>query len=136
MLHVLYLYGISILFLTIIDIPWILLVARSFYVKQIGHLMADVPTLWPAFIFYALYPLALLIFIVLPELEKSSLISTVFLKGFFFGFIVYGAYDLTNHATLHNWPLAMTVVDMIWGGFLSALVSCLTYRSALLLKLM
>ena len=53
MLNFLAIYGISILFLTFIDVPWILLVARSFYVNQIGHLMAKVPTLWPAFIFYA-----------------------------------------------------------------------------------
>ena len=136
MLNLLALYGISVLFLTLIDVPWILFVARSFYVEQIGHLMAKVPTLWPAFAFYTLYPLALLVFVVLPELEKNSLITTVFLKGFFFGFIVYGAYDLTNHATLQDWPFAMTAVDMLWGGFLSALISCLTYRSALLLNLL
>ena len=136
MLNFLAIYGISLLFLTVIDVTWILLVARSFYVNQIGHLMAKVPTLWPAFIFYTLYPLALLVFVVLPELEKKSLTTTVCLKGFFFGFIVYGAYDLTNHATLQDWPLAMTVVDMVWGGFLSSVVSIFTYRLVLLLNLL
>jgi len=45
------------------------------------------------------------------------------LRGAIFGFVTYATYDLTNHATLVNWPMLMTVVDMTWGTVLSSLVA-------------
>ena len=117
------LYSVTLLILAIIDIPWILFFAKEFYVKQIGHLMVDKPLYWPAVIFYSLYALALVYFVIVPCLEASLL--EVFLRGCFFGFVVYSAYDLTNQATLQGWPLSMTIVDMVWGSFLSGFVSCM-----------
>lgn len=118
------LYGITLVILAVIDIPWILLVANGFYLEQIGHLMADKPLYWPAVLFYSMYAFALLYFVIAPCFEASLL--EVFLRGCFFGFVVYSAYDLTNQATLRNWPLVMTIVDMAWGSFLSGLASALT----------
>ncbi len=104
-----------------IDLAWILKIARPFYQKNLGYLMAETPKLLPGIIFYLLFSAGLLIFVILPSLDSQSIFKALFL-GFFFGFIAYSAYDLTNHATLRNWPLSVTIVDMLWG----ATVSCLT----------
>lgn len=117
------LYGLALVFLAVIDIPWILFVAKDFYVQQIGHLMSVKPLYWPAFIFYTLYAFALVYFVIIPSIDK--LLLAVFLRGCFFGLVVYSAYDLTNQATLKDWPLLMTLVDMGWGSFLSGSVSAL-----------
>jgi uncharacterized membrane protein len=61
-----------------------------------------------------------------PALKCSSLRSAI-MRGAFFGLLTYGAYDLTNHATVVNWPVIVTVVDMTWGSFLTAVVSSVTY---------
>jgi uncharacterized membrane protein len=119
------LYGITLTILAIIDIPWILLIANSFYKKQIGHLMTSNPQYWPAVLFYTSYAAALIVFALLPGLEKQSLLYGCKL-AFFLGFICYGAYDLTNQATLKNWPLIMTIVDMLWGASMSTIVTFLT----------
>ena len=118
------LYGVTLVVLAIIDIPWILLVAKNFYVQQIGHLMTETPLYWPAVLFYSLYAFGLVYFVIVPSMDHS-LLST-FARGCFFGLVVYSGYDLTNQATLQGWPLLMTVVDMAWGSFLSGSVSVVT----------
>ncbi len=105
-----------------IDMVWLGLAARSFYQKQLGFLLAP-QTNWPAaIIFYLLFVAGILVFVVLPGLRSGSLASTL-LHGALFGLITYATYDLTNLATIKSWPLTVTIVDMIWGVVLSALVS-------------
>jgi len=63
----------------------------------------------------------LVVFVISPALEKGSWIHAVFL-GALFGFITYATYDLTNLATLRNWPIAVVFVDIAWGTVLCTLV--------------
>jgi uncharacterized membrane protein len=105
-----------------IDLIWLMFIAKDFYKKQIGHLMAEKALLGPAFIFYLLFVVGILVFVVWPNFEKSSMVR-IFLMGFLFGAIAYATYDLTNLATLKNWPVIVSVIDIIWGGVLSGTVS-------------
>ena len=41
------------------------------------------------------------------------------MQGALLGFFCYMTYDLTNYATLKVWSLKVTVLDMIWGTFLT-----------------
>ena len=75
-----------------------------------------------AFIFYLLFIVGVFIFCVLPAVEKASLTDAL-LKGALFGFFTYATYDLTNLATLKNWPLPILFIDIIWGSCLTAIVS-------------
>jgi uncharacterized membrane protein len=109
-----------------IDIIWIGVVAKNFYQKHIGFIMADKFTITPAIIFYALYAFGIMYFVVSPALAAKSLSSAVF-RGALLGLLAYGAYDLTNQATLANWPLKVTIVDMLWGMVVTALVSTIAY---------
>ena len=103
-----------------VDALWLGVVARTFYVRQIGHLMADIPRLWIAGAFYAVYVIGILIFAVLPALSSGSW-QTALIYGALFGFFAYATYDLTNMATLRDWSVAMVVVDVAWGTALTGL---------------
>jgi uncharacterized membrane protein len=120
------LYFIALPVFFAIDMIWLGLVAKNFYAKQIGFLMkTDVN--WPAaIIFYLLFIVGLVLFVITPALEKHSWINAI-LFGMLFGLITYATYDLTNLATIKNWPLLVTIVDLIWGMVLAALVSVISF---------
>jgi uncharacterized membrane protein len=109
-----------------IDMVWLIVVARGFYRKQLGFLLSDQPNWWAAISFYLLFVAGLLVFAVVPALETGSLRRALLLGGFF-GLVTYATYDLTNLATVKNWPWIVTVVDLAWGAVLATAVSCLGY---------
>jgi uncharacterized membrane protein len=120
-------YYIKLYFVTLaaflaIDAVWLALVARTFYRRYLDWLMAANPNWIAALAFYLLFVVGVLVFVVVPGVEDGSLRTTL-LKGALFGLIAYGTYDLTNQATVKNWPLTITAVDMVWGTALSVAVS-------------
>ncbi len=110
----------------VLDTIWITVVAKKFYYSQIGHLLAEKADLRPAVLFYIIYIAAIIVFAVMPALHLHSL-SYAIKYAAFLGFAMYATYDLTNQATLKNWPTAMTLVDMAWGTFATTSVGTLTY---------
>ena len=108
-----------------IDMVWLTVVSREFYRKQLGFLQIQF-NLWAAFTFYLLFVAGLLVFVIVPAVEAGSL-SRALLLGAFFGLVTYATYDLTNQATVKDWPWVLTIVDMTWGGVLATSVSCLGY---------
>jgi uncharacterized membrane protein len=125
-MYYLKLYLLTLVIFLSIDMVWLLAVARGFYRKHIGYLLSDQPNLWAALFFYALFVAGLLVFVVLPALQAGSLTKALYL-GLFFGLVTYGTYDLTNMATVKDWPWLLTIVDMTWGGVLATSVSSLAY---------
>ena len=110
----------------VIDMVWLVLVAKNFYQKQIGFLMKPEINWFAAIIFYLLFIAGLVTFVISPAIEKHSLVHAI-LFGALFGLITYATYDLTNLATMKDWPLIVTIVDLIWGMVVSASVSVITY---------
>jgi len=110
----------------VIDMVWLVLVAKKFYQEQIGFLMKPDINWFAAIIFYLLFITGLVIFVISPAVEKHSWTHAL-LFGALFGLITYATYDLTNLATLKDWPLFVTVVDLIWGAFLASSISVITY---------
>jgi uncharacterized membrane protein len=109
-----------------IDMVWLVLVAKKFYNRQIGFLLKPDINWLAAILFYLLFIAGLIAFVISPALEKHSWLHAL-LFGAFFGLITYATYDLTNLATMKNWPLLVTIVDLAWGSFLAASVSLITY---------
>lgn len=109
-----------------IDMIWLGLVAKNFYSKYLGYLMTQSPNWAAALIFYLLFIGGLVFFVISPALEKNSW-QYALGTGVLFGLMTYATYDLTNLATVKNWPLIVTVVDLIWGMTLSASVSVASY---------
>lgn len=124
------LYLIALPVFLAIDMVWLTLVAKDFYAKQIGFLMAKNPNLLAAFIFYLIFIIGLVVFVITPALDKGMW-TYALLAGAFFGLVTYATYDLTNLATVKDWPLVITIVDLIWGMTVSATVSVATYLIAL-----
>ena len=120
------LYLVSLAAFLAIDLLWLGLVARSFYHQYIGFLMAPSPNWFVAIIFYLLFIVGILFFVVVPGLESNSLKATL-LRAALFGLITYATYDLTNLATLKDWPALLSIVDMLWGTLLSVLVSYISF---------
>ena len=110
----------------VVDGLWLTLIAKNFYSKHLGYLMAKNPNLLAAGLFYLIYVFAMVVLIVSPGIEKGSFWSTV-LSGALFGLCCYATYDLTNLATVQNWPLIVTIVDLIWGTFLSATIAAISF---------
>jgi uncharacterized membrane protein len=109
-----------------IDMMWLVFVAKKFYNRQIGFLMNPDINWYAAGIFYLLFIGSLVAFVILPAVDKQSLMHAL-LYGALFGLVTYATYDLTNLATMKDWPLLVTVVDLVWGMVLSASVSVITW---------
>jgi uncharacterized membrane protein len=120
------LYFIALPVFFAIDMVWLGLITKNFYRAQIGFLMKTNINWMAAVIFYLLFIAGLVLFVILPALEKHSWGNTLLL-GAFFGLITYATYDLTNLATMKDWPFLVTIVDLVWGMVLSAAVSFITY---------
>ena len=119
-------YIIAFIIFLAIDAIWLGLVAPKFYKSQIGHLMADKPNFVAALVFYLLFIVGVVYFVIAPGIEAQSL-QKVLIAGALFGFMTYATYDLTNLATLKEWPILVTVVDLVWGTSLSTLIGLFTY---------
>jgi uncharacterized membrane protein len=119
------LYGIALAIFLVIDGLWLTVIAKQFYGKHLGHLLRPDPNLLAAGLFYLLFIIGILVFAVIPGLKQDAVIQAVLL-GALFGLITYATYDLTNLATLKNWPLIVVIIDMAWGTILSASVAGLT----------
>jgi uncharacterized membrane protein len=112
-------YGATAVIFFAVDFVWLGLMAKSFYRDHIGHLMADQVNMTAALGFYLLYIVGIVVFAVLPALQSDSW-KTALVLGGLLGLIAYGTYDMTNLATLRDWPVAVAVVDMAWGTALTA----------------
>ena len=128
------LYAIALPVFFAIDMVWLGLVAKNFYRNQIGFLMKSELNWIAALIFYLLFIVGLVLFVIAPAIEKKSWMHAL-LFGALFGLITYATYDLSNLATIKDWPLLVTIVDLIWGATLAASVSIATYFIAQKLKL-
>ena len=120
----LYLLTIPVFFL--IDIIWLGYLGRGFYKKQIGFILSDQVNWTAAMAFYLIYIVGILVVAVVPALAQGSIRRAV-VWGALFGFFTYATYHLTNMATIRGWPLAMVVVDILWGTLLCTLVAASSF---------
>ncbi|MGD9344657.1 MAG: DUF2177 family protein [Candidatus Aminicenantes bacterium] len=122
------LYLITLVVFFVVDMIWLGVVAKGFYRRHLGAFMTPKVNWTAAMLFYLLFIVGLLVFVIRPALAAGAPINALFF-GALLGLVSYATYDLTNLATLKDWPLIVTVVDLIWGTVLGGVVS---YVSALL----
>ena len=127
----LYIATVPVFFL--IDMVWLGLVARTFYQKRLGFILSDQVNWTAAIIFYLIFISGIILFAVWPALEAKSLGRAALLGGLF-GFFTYATYDLTNLATIKNWPIAVVLVDIAWGFVLCSAVATTSFLIANWLK--
>jgi len=125
-------YLITFVFFLVIDLLWLSRIARQFYRERLKGLLLDKPKTGAAVAFYALYVVGIVIFAVAPALDARSVL-TALIYGSLFGLFAYATYDMTNYATLRNWPLAVTLVDVAWGTVLSGMAALAGYSGTQML---
>jgi uncharacterized membrane protein len=108
----------------LLDMLWIGVIAKNLYFKTIPGLSPQ-PNWTAAIVFYLLYIIGIIIFAVLPNLDKGW--QQALLYGALFGFFAYATYDITNYATMKAWPLSITLIDLTWGTVLTGLVATASY---------
>ncbi len=119
-------YAIAFVLLTTMDGIWLGIVATNFYADSLFSLLAPQVSLLPTFLFYLIYPIGIAVLAVIPSHnEKISAYGALF-RGAVLGLVAYGTYGFTNAAILSDWPMVVTIVDIIWGVLLTALVSAMT----------
>ena len=122
-------FGVYLAFLItliVIDLVWLLGVARNLYQQEMGNLMATEPKLIAGLAFYLSYALGVCIFVIVPALSKQSWLYAV-QYGALFGFFCYMTYDLTNLAVIRDFPTRLALIDIAWGSFVTALSAGIAY---------
>lgn len=119
-------YVVTLVGFLVVDLIWLGVIARDFYRDALGAVFAVEIDLGVAFGFYALYVLGIVIFAVAPALDRADWRHAALFGGLF-GLFAYATYDLTNMATLRDWPTIVSVVDIPWGVFLTASSATIGY---------
>jgi uncharacterized membrane protein len=102
----------------IVDAVWLMAMAETLYRPLLGSKLETSFKLAPAICFYLIYVAGIVYFAVLPAIEDGRLAKAA-LNGAVLGLVAYATYDLTNQATLRDWPLALTLADIPWGVFVT-----------------
>lgn len=112
----------------LVDMAWLGTMVNRIYRPALGDILAPSVDLAPAAAFYLIYPVGLLVFAVLPGLKSGSILMAA-MYGALFGFFTYATYDLSNYATLRNWTLQVTIIDIAWGTLLGAIAASVGFFS-------
>ncbi len=115
-------YAAAAIAMVALDLIWLGFIAKPIYLRGIGHLMAEQANVLVAVLFYAMFPVGVMVFAVAPVPDGAGWIKSVLLGGLF-GLFAYATYDLTNLATLKSWPISLSVIDVAWGTFVSGVAA-------------
>lgn len=119
-------YIAALVIFAVIDILWLTTVGAKLFRDTLGDVLAQDVRMGPAIAFYLLYPLGVVFFAIAPALRDAS-VTTALLNGAMFGLMTYATYDLTNYATVRNWTLNLTIIDLTYGAALTAATALLGY---------
>lgn len=118
--------------LVIGDALWLGVIMRQFYQLHLGHILSGSVQWVPAVLFYCMYTVGVFYFAIQPHVMGGM--GKVMFMSALLGAFAYATYDLTNHATVKDWPLIVTVLDICWGAFLSSLMGAVGYYVLTLYK--
>ena len=126
MLKLLIAFGSTLVAFTVLDATWLTLMSSRLYKPALGPLLSERVHAAPAAAFYLIYLCGLVYFAVWPALQSGGW-RTALLNGAVLGLVAYATYDLTNQATLRMWSTRVTILDLAWGAFASALAAAISY---------
>lgn len=113
-----------------LDVLWLSMMTPRLYRPEIGSLLRQSYDLLPALLFYLLYVTGIVVLVIAPAVERGHARAAAW-RGALLGLVAYGAYDLTNQATLHGWPWRVTLADLAWGCVATATASALACAATL-----
>lgn len=116
-------WGGSLVVFLLLDMVWLGVVAHDFYQSRLAGVI-EMAVNWPfAFLFYALHVTGVMVFVTFPAVQGGAGIGGLLLRGALYGLFTYATYDLTNLATVRDWPAGLAFVDIAWGMLLNAAVA-------------
>ena len=111
----------------ILDFVWLGFIAKKLYASELGSILLEKPNMIAALLFYLIYMIGVIVFVINPAQEKSSLVHAIGF-GALFGLVAYATYDLTNLAVVKGFSVKIVVIDLLWGMLLTATVSAGIFR--------
>ena len=115
-------YGCAAITLMVLDVAWLNAVMGPLYQAELGEMIRGQPSFAPSAVFYLLYGVGILVFAIMPGVDSTSLLRAGLLGGFL-GLLAYGTSELTNLATLKQWPLNLAVLNIAWGTFVTGVAA-------------
>lgn len=113
-------YAVTLVVFVAVDALWLGWIAKDFYRREMGDLMASSPRVVPAVLFYVTYPIAIVYFgLSSPMQHADASLFTTFMHCAALGLFAYATYDLTNMSVVKNFSIKLGLVDMVWGSFAS-----------------
>ncbi len=135
------LYGICTAVFFAMDFIWLSTAVPRLYQPALGvvnksapYLLAEKPNVPVAAAFYLVYLVGLIALAIIPGLQEGAVVGALW-RGALFGFVAYATYDLTNLSTIANWPVGLSIIDMIWGTALNSVVAVAGYYGGIWLGL-
>ena len=110
----------ALLIFSVMDAIWLGFLATDFYFSHLGTFLRDDPNWLAAALFYLMYILGIVYFAIRPSLKSGNHMS-VLRDGCLLGLLAYATYDMTNLATVKDWPVIVTIVDIIWGMIITSM---------------
>lgn len=126
MLEFIKIFLITFFIFLVIELIWLSVLAKDFYQRELGYIMSSKPNLMATVVFAILFVLGMVFFVIYPAIEGNSWTYSL-LVGMFYGIITYSTYTLTNLATLKDWPLKVSIIDLVWGSLLGGIVSTISF---------
>jgi uncharacterized membrane protein len=121
MLRLIVTYVVTALAFAAVDFVWLSQIGPKVYHPTLDGVLrpaSDPVNLPAAIVFYLAYMAGLVAIAVWPRRNEPLLQTT--LTGAILGAMCYATYDLTNQATLKVWSTAITIPDILWGTFVTA----------------
>lgn len=112
-------YVTALVVFIMVDAAWLSVMGNLLYRPTLGDILLPTLRIGPAIVFYVIFPVGIVVFAVVPAL-KTDAVSGTGLYGLLFGALAYATYDLTNYATLRNWSLQITLLDLAYGAIATA----------------
>ena len=126
MLNMLVSFVAIIVVMLVLDGVWLGWIAKDFYQRGLRRAIVFEVRWWAAVLFYLLHAAGTLYFVVAGDVALWQ----VLLRGAFFGLATYGTYNLTNLATVRNWPVGVAFLDMAWGSLITMLAALAAFGVA------
>jgi uncharacterized membrane protein len=116
------LYFVTLAVFAAVDLLWVWGISRRLYRTNLEGLLRAKFNVISAVVFYLLYIIGLMVFVIVPAFNNTSLGQAMGM-GVLFGMFTFGTYALVNLAVIRDWSLLIVLIDLIEGMFVTG-VAC------------
>ena len=115
-------YGVAAVSFLALDMVWLRWASVNLYKPVIGEIMADKFNGGAAVAFYLIYIAGVCWFAIRPGVEGGG-VQSAMLNGILLGALCYATFDLTSQAVMKVWATHISVLDILWGAFVTGAAS-------------